>query len=52
MLPTGLTLDALTGEISGMPDAGTEGATTHTLSVEDSTTASANKPNISLTIDP
>ncbi len=51
-LPTGLTLDVLTGEISGTPDAGSEGTTTHTLSVEDSTSAPANKPNISLTIDP
>ncbi len=51
-LPTGLTLNSSTGEISGTPDVGTEGTTTHTLSVEDSTSASANKPNISLTIDP
>jgi len=51
-LPTGLALNPSTGEISGTPDAGTEGTTTHTLSVEDSTSASASKPNISLTIDP
>ncbi len=51
-LPTGLTLNPSTGEISGTPDTGTEGPTTHTISVDDSTSASVNKPNISLTIDP
>jgi hypothetical protein len=51
-LTTGLTLDASTGDISGTPDIGTEGTTAYTLSVQDSTSASANKPNINLTIDP
>ena len=51
-LPTGLALDPSTGEISGTPDLGTEGITTHTLSVQDSASASASKPNIDLTIDP
>ena len=51
-LPTGLRLDVSTGEISGEPDIGTAGLSTHTFSVQDSTSASASKPNISLTIDP
>jgi len=51
-LPTGLRLDASTGEISGEPDIGTAGTSTHTFSVQDSTSASASKPNISLTIAP
>jgi hypothetical protein len=51
-LPTGLRLDASTGEISGEPDTGTAGLTTHTFSVQDSMGASVSKPNISLTIDP
>ena len=50
-LPTGLILDSSTGVISGTPDAGTEGTTIHTLSLQDSTSESASKP-ISLTIDP
>jgi hypothetical protein len=53
-LTTGLTLDASTGVISGTPALGTEMTTpyTYTLSVQDSTNASATKPNINFTIDP
>ena len=51
-LPTELALDPSTGEIAGTPDTGTEGTTAYTLSVQDSASASASKPSISLTIDP
>ena len=51
-LPTGLSLDPSTGAITGTPGVGTAGTTSHTFSVQDSTSTTANKPNISLTIDP
>jgi hypothetical protein len=53
-LPTGLTLDPLTGDIIGTPILGTDGTAFYTFSVTDNAGlgATVNKPNMSLTIDP
>jgi len=51
-LPMGLSLDASTGAITETPGVGTAGTTIHTVSVQDSTSVTATKPNMSLTIDP
>lgn len=50
-LPTGLSLNATTGAITGTPGPLTAGTTIHTFSVQDSTSTSVNKPNMSLTIE-
>jgi hypothetical protein len=49
-LPSGLSLDPLTGLISGTPDPGTAGTASYTFSVQDSNSGSATKP-LSLTIN-
>lgn len=50
-LPTGLTFDALTATISGTPQAGTSGTTSHQFTVSDSAAGTINK-TLSLTIAP
>ena len=50
-LPTGLTFDALTATISGIPQAGTSGTTSHQFTVSDSAAGTTNK-TLSLTIAP
>ena len=49
-LPADLLLDASTGAITGTPGLFSAGTTIHTFSVQDSTSLTANKPNMSLTI--
>ena len=50
-LPLSLSLDPLTGEITGTPDIGTAGTTPHTFTVQDSASHSASK-SLDLMISP
>ena len=50
-LPAALTLNALTGEMSGTLDAGSVGTTTHMFTVQDSARQSIKK-SIRLTVNP
>ena len=50
-LPASLTLNGVTGEITGTPDVGTVGTTSHIVTVQDSAGQSVKK-SLHLTIDP
>ncbi len=50
-LPASLTLNALTGEISGISDAGSVGITAHIFTVQDSASQSIKK-SVQLTVNP
>lgn len=50
-LPASLTLNNVTGEMTGSPDAGTVGITSHTFTVQDSANQSVKK-SLRLTINP
>jgi hypothetical protein len=50
-LPASLTLNDVTGEMTGTPDAGTVGTTSHTFTVQDSTSQSVKK-SLHMTINP
>ncbi len=50
-LPASLTLNDVTGEITGTPDVGTVGTTSHTFTVQDSTSQSVKK-SLHVTINP
>jgi len=50
-LPASLTLNGVTGEITGTPDAGTVGTTSHIVTVQDSASQSVKKP-LHVTINP